>query len=314
MTNNDKFANELLVPGTKVVHKEYGTGIISKISSDNLYVSFDDREKDLIFPIPDSFIQDYLRIEDTSLDPVTSEDTHQPLASVTKNPASGAFSTWLDRYFDQFPARWEKEKYLWKAVQTFQERWDPDASDFSQMLNDATVDADYLLNHTRFYPRAMIVDLAQRNPSYVRSIFISLFDENVDVSSRAVKFSDEAEQIRTQYEGGYFSRNDQTLNAVSTYLWLMYPDKYYFYKYSVAQTVSSEIGLPYTSRRDSEVNKMMHQFTLMDEISAVLRQDDRSRKILDSRLDKTLYSDEQLHCMAMDFAFFIRPCYQNSKQ
>ena len=62
------------------------------------------------------------------------------------------------------------------------------------------------------------------------------------------------------------------------------------------------------------INLEMHQFTLMDKISAALRQDDRSRKILDSRLDKTLYSDEQLHCMAMDFAFFIRPCHQNSKK
>lgn len=313
MANNDKYANELIVPGTKVVHKEYGTGIISKVLSDNLYVSFDNRDKDLIFPIPDCFIKGYLCIKGINIDPVISENTHQPLASITKSPASGAFSTWLDRYFDQFPARWEKEKYLWKAVQTFQERWDPDASDFSQMLNDATIDADYLLNHTRFYPRAMIVDLAQRNPSYVRSMFISLFDENVDVSIRAVKFSDDAEHMRTRYNGTLYSTRYQTMNSISAYLWLKYPDHYYFYKYDVAKEVSKAIGLPYASLRDSEVNKMIHQFSLMDEISAVLKQDDRSRKLLNPHLEKTLYSDEQLHCMAIDFAFFIRPCYADSK-
>ena len=104
------------------------------------------------------------------------------------------------------------------------------------------------------------------------------------------------------------------MNAVSTYLWLRYPDKYYFYKHAVAQKVALETGLSYKPGRIAEVHKMIHQFALMDEISAILRHDDRSRKLLNPRLDKTTYSDNQLHCMAMDFAFFIRPCYENRKE
>ncbi len=93
----------------------------------------------------------------------------------------------------------------------------------------------------------------------------------------------------------------------------MYPDKYYFYEYSVAQKVSSEIHLPFSTLRIPEVEKMIIQFQLMDEISTALRQDNRSRELLDSRLDDTLYPDEQLHCMAIDFSFFIRPLYANKK-
>ena len=182
------------------------------------------------------------------------------------------------------------------------------------MFKEATKDADYLMNAPRYYPRDMIVELAQSDSSYVISMFNSLFDESTDIASRAEKFSNDAEYIRTKYKGKFSGINYQTMNAVSTYLWLRYPDKYYFYKYTVAQKLSSETGLSYSGGRIPEVQKMINQFALMDEISAVLRQDERSRKLLDPRLDQTLYSDNQLHCMAMDFAFFIRPCYANRKE
>ena len=312
MGNNNLFIKELLIPGTKVTHKEYGTGVIIKALPDKIYVSFDGQRR--IFTCPECFIKGYLCINEKNTDFAASEDTYRHPTSVTNTSVSSVFSKVLDKYFDQFPARWENEKYIWTAVQTFQDRWDPDASDFSQMLSDATIDANYLMNASLYYPRDMIVGLAQEEPAYVNSMFKSLFDEDIDVAIRAEKFSADAELIRTKYKGKFYGRNYQTMNAVSTYLWLMYPDKYYFYKYAVAQKVALETGLSYKPGRIAEVHKMIHQFALMDEISAILRQDDRSRKLLNPRLDKTTYSDSQLHCMAMDFAFFIRPCYENRKE
>ena len=35
---------------------------------------------------------------------------------------------------------------------------------------------------------------------------------------------------------------DQWVNAITTYLWLRYPDKYYIYKYSECRTVAREIS------------------------------------------------------------------------
>ena len=104
------------------------------------------------------------------------------------------------------------------------------------------------------------------------------------------------------------------MNAISTYLWLRYPDRYYFYKYSVGQAVSSATGLCYAGLRDSEVDKMTKEFALLDQISEALREDNRFRKLLDERLDETLYNDEQMHCLAVDFSFYTRPCYQNRKR
>lgn len=234
---------------------------------------------------------------------------------VANDPNSPASRTreWIDRYFDQFPYRWEEQKYIWKAVKTFQDCWDLDAPDLSEMIERATSDAEYLMNASLYYPRDMIIGLAKVNPKEVKQMFLDLFDEETDVATRALEFNARAEQLRGNYKGKFYGRNYQTMNAISTYLWLMYPEKYYFYKYAVANKVSAETGLPYTKRNDSEVNKMINEFELMDMISEALRKDRRARKLLDERLDDTMYYDGQLHCMAMDFAFFIRPCYENRK-
>ena len=82
----------------------------------------------------------------------------------------------------------------------------------------------------------------------------------------------------------------------------------------MGKAVSSATGLYYADLRDSEVDKMTKEFSLLDQISGALRKDNRFRKLLDERLDETLYNDEQMHSMALDFSFFIRPCYQNRKQ
>lgn len=312
MTINDSFTNELITPGAKVMHKEYGTGTISKLSTDKLYVSFNGRKR--IFPYPDSFIKGYLTIIGTDIELVSSDSSFHPKAIASKAELSDSLANKLNDYFDHFPTRWENEKYLWKAVQTFHNHWDPDASDYAQMLKRATADADYLMNAPRYYPRDMIVGLAQSDPAYVATMFRSLFDENTDLAIRSEKFANDAEQIRTKYNGKFFGKNYQTMNAVSTYLWLMYPNKYYFYKHSVAQEVSSETGISYNAGRIPEAQKMIKQFALMDVISSILRKDGRSRMLLDPRLDQSLYNDDQLHCMAMDFAFFIRPCYKNRKE
>jgi hypothetical protein len=181
------------------------------------------------------------------------------------------------------------------------------------MIAKATFDADYLMNASRYYPREMTVNLAKYEPQEVRKMFEILFDEERTVNERASVFNETADRLRSKYKGRCFSRNYQSMNAISTYLWLKYPDKYYFYKYSVGKAVSSATGIYYADLRDSEVDKMTKEFSLLDQISGALRKDNRFRKLLDERLDETLYNDEQMHCMALDFSFFHQTMLSEQK-
>jgi len=229
------------------------------------------------------------------------------------NDVNNKLIYWLDDYYEQFSSRWDKQKYIWKAVQTFQDNWDLTDPDLPKMIERSTADADYLMNHTRYYPRDMIIGLAKEKPDAIRSMFEELFDEKQNLSSRAIAFSEAADEMRVGCKGKYYSTNHQTMNAVSTYLWLMYPARYYFYKHSVAERVSSYTEISYANLREPEVNKMISEFSMLDQISEELRKEDRFRQLLDERLDDSLYNDDAMHCMAMDFAFYIRPCYEKSR-
>ena len=54
-------------------------------------------------------------------------------------------------------------------------------------------------------------------------------------------------------------------------------------------------------------------FKILDRVSRSLLEDTRFRQLLDDRLDETMYRDEKMHCMAIDFAFYIRPLYEGRK-
>lgn len=133
----------------------------------------------------------------------------------------------------------------------------------------------YLMNASLYYPREMIVSLAKNEPQEIRKMFEILFDEERPVNERASVFNETADRLQSRYKGMCFRRNYQTMNAISTYLWLKYPDRYYFYKYSVGKAVSSATGKYYADLRDSEVDKMTKEFALLDQISEALRKDNR---------------------------------------
>lgn len=221
----------------------------------------------------------------------------------------------LNEYYHQFPLRWEEQKYLWKSVRTFQENWNLDAVDFAGMIDIATSDADYLIESNRYYPRKILRSLIEIDCQRVREIFERLFDESQDIINRISTFERMVEDLRLGHEDKpYLSRKESSAYPViaSTFLWLMYPDQYYFYKYSVAKKVASETGICFIDDTNSG-HKMASWFSLLEEVSASLVADIRFRRLLDDRLDETMYRDEQMHCMAIDFAFYIRPLYEGRK-
>lgn len=222
----------------------------------------------------------------------------------------------LDDYYNQFPLRWETQKYLWKSVQTFQNKWYLNAAILADMIDESTADADYILDSEGYHPRKMLRSMIEVDRQKVMQMFERLFDESKDVVKRFYEFEIMSEIIRIENrDRRYLVRYDSAMYpvAVSTFLWLMYPDRYYFYKYAVAKKVSFETGIEFTDSSDRG-DKIASWFSILDQVSESLRQETRFRKLLDERLDETMYEDNQMHCMAIDFAFFIRPLYDGRKK
>lgn len=216
------------------------------------------------------------------------------------------FNDILSQYKKEFSGRhWENEKYKWEAVKRFQEIWDIHAPNFSDMFMKATDRSDNLLASMSNYPRSMIKEFATVDPEFVRGMFIYLFDESKSLSDRYEKFASDAEKIRVKYDNGTWRNHYQNANAISTYLWLRYPDRYYIYKYSECRAVAKKLNADFSPRKGMSIENVMGGLKLYDEICDLLKEDSEMRDLVRSCLLDSCYPDTELKTLTVDFGFYI---------
>lgn len=200
--------------------------------------------------------------------------------------------------------QWKNENYKWKAVKQFQDNWDVNASDFSEMLSRSLEKTYNLLASANNFPKGMMSEFAKAAPEEVRAMFITLFDESRDVFERMDEFKHQSSVLLEKYGNGA-AQHYQYENAISTYLWLRYPDKYYIYKFSEVKTVASELESDYQFRKGAYAENIRNFLNLYDEISAALKEDAELVNLLHSHLTDDCYPDPELKTLTIDVGFYI---------
>jgi len=211
----------------------------------------------------------------------------------------------LAGYKDYFLSHWDDEKYKWEAVKHFQEYWNIDAEDFGEMFKEATDKTSNLLASGYAYPKGMIANFAKADASAVRQMFRDLFDESRDLAERVDAFQNASETIRAKYDDGTWRNHYQNTNAISTYLWLMYPDKYYIYKYEIYRDVAAELNSEYRPKRNGSVDSLIGGFRMYDEICKAINEDARIAEMFRAAVTDTCYPDPKLRTVTVDVGFYL---------
>ena len=217
-------------------------------------------------------------------------------------------------YKEYFPNHWKDEMYKWEAIQHFQNHWDINAKNFLDMFMESTEKTYNLLANMNNYPRGMIKSFAMADPEAVRSMFIKLFDESTALTQRIEQFITSAEELRVKYDDGTWKQHYQTTNAVSIYLWLKYPDKYYIYKYSEVRALSKEIESDFIPKKGSSAANVENSFRLYNEIREILSNDSELDNMLRNVLDETCYPDPRKITLTLDVGFFVSRFYNQEKE
>ncbi len=213
--------------------------------------------------------------------------------------------TILVKYKEEFASTWWKdEKYKWKAVKTFNKYWNEDADDFATMLSNSLARTHNLLGSFHYYPREMIKELAAVAPEEVRSMFKALYDESRDVVERILEFKDNAAQLKEKYKPDA-RQHYQTENAISTYLWLRFPDKYYIYKVGEVQNVAKQLCSDYKFTKRTFSDNLRNFYSLYDEICEFLHSDKELINIFQQQLDEDCYPDPEYKTLTIDVGFYI---------
>lgn len=219
----------------------------------------------------------------------------------------------LAEYKLRFAELWTEEKYKWEAIKTFQDNWDIEAEDLSKMLDESLKKTSNLLTSSRRFAKGMIVHFAELYPDEVRGMFIYLFDESKDLSERILTFREKAEELLHRWMA-IRGKNDsrmhyQNINAISTYLWLRYPDKYYIYKITDIKNVATSLNSSLHFKNGANAENIRNYTTLFNDIKKVVQSDDELRSMLVSAVDDKCYSDLSMNTMAGNICFFISRRY-----
>lgn len=217
----------------------------------------------------------------------------------------------ITEYKKQFiQSQWPKEKFKWEAVKCFQDNWDINADDFIEMLKKSLAKTENLLSSKNNFPKDTIINLAKLYPNEVCKMFIELFDESKNIYERISTFKENSEALFKKSEETD-NRHYQTENAITTYLWLRYPDKYYIYKFSEVVAVSNELESNYIFKRGEFSNNIENFFKFYDEICSKLQSDNELKNILSSVITDTCYPDPELKTLTIDIGYFISRYYSN---
>lgn len=211
----------------------------------------------------------------------------------------------LRQYKKDFVAtHWNEEKYKWEAVKCFQDNWDIHAADFEDMLSQSLSKTSNLLASTNNFPAGMIIEFAHAAPEKVRAMYMDLFDESKDVFGRIESFKKQSNILLKKYKSTA-KQHYQHENAITTYLWLRYPDKYYVYKYSEARSVSNKLDSNYKFKKGSYTDNLKNFYDFYNEIRESLKRDSTLIDLFKSQLKDDCYPDSELRTLTFDVGFYI---------
>ncbi len=216
----------------------------------------------------------------------------------------------LENYKKEFTNRWRNENFKWKAIKCFQDNWNINATDFSNMLKKSL--SKNVLESAKYFPAGMIGIFAEQAPETVRNMFSNLYDENKDLCERVRSFKKNSEILLEKYGDGA-KNHYQKESAICTYLWLKYPDKYYIYKYSDIKKISSIFKTDYHFKIGDYDNNVVNYIKQFDDVRSIVSEDEELVEMFNDIVTNDCYSDPQLNTLTFDFCFYVSRQEVNNK-
>ena len=200
------------------------------------------------------------------------------------------------QYANNFSSRWRNIEDRLKAEECFESHWDLASSNFYEMLNSALEDTGEEL----LKPEAkdQIMEFAKDDPDTVKSMFENLFDESGDWLGRMEIFEKSADNLAGKLSA-MFSRQKES--AVSTYLWLSHPEKYYCIP-SKIRIGEAEKKLCWKNAGEDEVAS---DFDFCRRIGEELNNNQDLEKEFEEYLKGAGLSGYKLHALVSDIVSYI---------
>ena len=213
----------------------------------------------------------------------------------------------VSQYKESFAAWFPEEAYKWRAVQCFQEHWNPERSDFAEMLRESLAQAGNLMDTNYSFPRKMILFFAEKEPETVRSMFQRLLDPQADVVEQIQSFQKSADALLSRYQSKEsMKQHYQGDRTICTYLFFARPDRYFLYQYGKFKDFLEETGLNDTCKKGDTQNILTYQ-EVANRVLSCVKQDSELLNMFQikrAELGREYYPDAEHHLLADDIIYF----------
>lgn len=215
---------------------------------------------------------------------------------------------YLEAYREDLPKFWPNEKYKWESVTQFQQNWNAGVPDFAAMLERALPENNLFVS-VNYFPRSMLLAFAKEYPQELLSMFRELYDESMPIASRIDSFKESTNEILAKIAPD--KRSYQNTNAISSYLWLKFPEKYYIYKYTYCKNACTLLKCNFSPKLDGSGNTVANAYAFYNDINMFMRQDMMLTDAINRLIDESpsCYRDTQLRTLTTDFIYYLQYYY-----
>lgn len=203
-------------------------------------------------------------------------------------------------YLEEVKSPKYDEKYKWDALIHFQKSFNINAKNFPETLKKALSGTLNLLNSMQYYPGKMIQRFAEEYPERTKEAFRNLFDETVNLGSRVEAFKSFAKEKLEQLEPGKNLNHYQDDRAISIYLTLRYPEKYFFYKATSFEAFVKRIGIQLPVQ-----GSLVRYFNLANELREILFKNSQWNNYVENKRHQELSPAADLNLFTQDFIWII---------
>lgn len=213
----------------------------------------------------------------------------------------------VGQYKASFTAWFPEEAYKWRAVQCFQEHWNPERADFAEMLKESLAQAGNLMDTNYSFPRKMITFFAEKEPDTVRDMFQRLLAPQADIVEEIQNFEKSADTLLAKYQfKESMKQHYQGDRTICTYLFFAQPDRYFLYQYGKLKAFLEETGLNDTCKKGDTQNILTYQEVANRVLSCVQHDSELLNmfQIKRTELGREYYPDAEHHLLADDIIYF----------
>lgn len=213
----------------------------------------------------------------------------------------------VSQYKESFDAWFPEEAYKWRAVQCFQEHWNPERADFAEMLKESLAQAGNLMDTNYSFPRKMITFFAEKEPDTVRGMFQRLLAPQADIVEEIQNFEKSADTLLAKYQfKESMKQHYQGDRTICTYLFFAQPDRYFLYQYGKLKAFLEETGLNDTCKKGDTQNILTYQ-EVANRVLSCVQQDSELLNMFQikrAELGREYYPDAEHHLLADDIIYF----------